>query len=123
MVVAEVEAVVVVRAVKEDRKAVLDRMILWRAIAVGCVAIWPATVPRKRSHREVAWLALPVENPLNPCNEAHEVEEEEDDRSGSVASVSCTMTRVTNTPSTMQDNCMCRSNMDRLLSVERLRWK
>ena len=61
------------------KQAVLDRMILWRAIAVGCVAIWPATVPKTHNHREVAVLALPAENPLNPCNEARVVEEEGDD--------------------------------------------
>ena len=90
---------------------------------MGCVVIWPMTVPNLCSHRGVALLALPEENLLNPCNEAHEVEVEEVDRSGSVASASCTMTRVTNTPLTMQDSCMCHLNMDRLLSAERLRWK
>ena len=87
------------------------------------MAIWPVTAPNLCSHREVALLALPEENPLNPCKEAHEVEAEEIDRSDSVASASYTTTRVTNTPSTMQDNCMCHLNLDRLLSVERLRWK
>ena len=90
---------------------------------MGCVAIWPVTVPNLCSHREVALLALPEENPLNPCKEAHEVEAEEIGRSHSVASTSCTMTRVTNTPLTMQNSCMCHLNLDRLLSVERLRWK
>ena len=87
------------------------------------MAIWPVTIPNLCSHREVALLALPEENLLNPRNEAHEVEAEEVDRSGSVALASCTMTRVANTPLMMQDSCMCRSKLDRLLLMERMRWK
>ena len=74
---------------------------------MGCVAIWPATVPRMCSHREVALLALPVENLLDPCREAQEEEAEEVDRFASVASAFCMTMRVTNTPSMMQDSCMC----------------
>ena len=121
LVVAEEEETVVVE--QEEEKAVLDRMIPSLVIAVGCVAIWPATVPRMHSHREVALPALPVENLLNLCREAQEDEAEEVDRSASVASASCTTTRVTNTPSTMQDSCMCRLKWDTLLLTERLRWK
>ena len=102
---AEVETVV---EIEEEVGVVLDRMIPLRATAAGCVATWPAIVPNLLSHREVAWLALPEESLLNPCKEAQEVEAEEVDRSGLVASASCTMTRVTNTPLTMQDSCMCR---------------
>ena len=119
MAVGEVDAVVD----QVVKRAVLDRMILWHATAVGCVAIWPVTVPKIRSHREVAFLALSEVKLLNPCNEAHEVEVEEIDRFGSVVSASCTTTREINTPLTMQDSCMCRLNLDRLLSVERMRWK
>ena len=82
-------------------------MIPWLAIAMGCVAIWPVTVPKQSSHKEVALLALPVENLLNPCTEAQEIEDVAVDRFDSVASAFCTTTRVTNTPSTMQDSCMC----------------
>ena len=64
VVVAEGETVV---EVKVEVGAVLDRMIPLHAIAVGCMAIWPATVPNLYSHREVALLALPEENLLNPC--------------------------------------------------------
>ena len=74
---------------------------------MGCVAIWPMTIPKMCSHREVALQALLEVNLLNPCNEAQEEEDVEADRSDSVASVSCTMTRVTNTPLMMQNNCMC----------------
>ena len=100
VVVAEVETVV---EVEEEAGVVLDCMIPLRAIAVGCMAIWPVTVPNLYSHMEVAWPALPEESLLNPCKEELEVEAEEIDRSDSVASAS----RVTNTLSTMQDNCMC----------------
>ena len=86
---------------------------------MGCVAIWPVTVPspRVQRHKEVAMLALPVEVHLNPCKKAQEAEEEEVDRSDSVASVSCMTMRVINSLSTMQDNCMCHWNWDRLLST------
>ena len=104
VVVAEVETVV---EVEEAEGVLLDRMIPLRATAVGCVATWPATVPNLLSHRGVAWPALPEESLLNPCKEAQEVEAEEVDRSDSVASASCTTTRVINTPSMMQDSCMC----------------
>ena len=104
VVVAEVETVV---EVEVETGVVLDHMIPLHAIAVGCVAIWPATVPNLYRHREVAWPALPEESLLNPCKEALEVEAEEIDRSDSVASATCTTTRVTNTPSTMQDSWMC----------------
>ena len=117
---AEVETVV---EIEEEAGVVLDRMIPLCATAAGCVATWPATVPNLLSHREVAWLALPEESLLNPCKEAQEVEAEEVDRPDSVASASCTMTRVTNTPSTMQDSCMCHYKLDILLLMERLRWK
>ena len=53
--VAEVETVV---EVEEEAGVVLDRMIPLCAIAAGCVATWPATVPNLLSHKEVAWLAL-----------------------------------------------------------------
>ena len=103
---AEVETVV---EIEEEAGVVLDRMIPLRATAVGCMAIWPVTVlnPVTYNRREVATLALPEEDFLNPCKKAQKDEGEELDRSDSVASVSCTTTRVTNTPSTMQDSCMC----------------
>ena len=58
MVVVEVEAVVVTGV---HRGAVLDCMMLWPVIAVGCVAIWPVTVPKQHSHKGVAMLCPPVE--------------------------------------------------------------
>ena len=117
------EELVVVDDEEEELGLAMLVTTRWHAIAVGCVAIWPATVPRMRRHREVAFLALSVGNLLNPCRKAHVVEAEEIDRSGLVASASCMMTRVINTPSMMQDSCMCRWNLDRLLSMERMRRK
>ena len=110
--VVEMMVVVVVEAVVEVEMAVgvaLDRMIPWLVIGAGCVVIWPATVLKPVIHRrrEVALPALPVEVRLNPCKEAQEAEAEEVDRSDSVASASCMTTRVINTPSMMQDSCMC----------------
>ena len=110
--VVEMMVVVVVKTVGEvemEAGVALDRMIPWLVTGAGCVVIWPATVPKlvKCRRREVALPALPVEVRLKPCKEAQNVEAEEVDRSDSVASVSCTMTRVTNTPSTKQDSCMC----------------
>ena len=67
-----------------EQKATLDPMILWRAIVVGFVAIWPETVPNICSHGEVAILALPVESFLNPCKEAQKDVDVGDDRSDSV---------------------------------------
>ena len=51
---------------------------------MGCVAIWPVTVPNQYSHREVAILALPVENSRNPCKKAQEDEDVEVARYDSV---------------------------------------
>ena len=53
---AEVETVV---GVKEEAGVAPDHMIPLRATAVGCVAIWPVTVPNLLSHREAALPALP----------------------------------------------------------------
>ena len=71
------------------------------------MAICPVTVLKRSSYKEVALLALPVENLLNPCTKAQEVEDMVIDRSDSVASVFYMTMKVTNTPSTMQDSCMC----------------
>ena len=59
----------------------------WHAIAVGCMAIWPATVPKMRHHREVAFLALSVGSLLNPCKKAQEDEDVEVALYASVASM------------------------------------
>ena len=60
----------------EDHQA---RSTLTRLLAtgVGCVAIWPVTVPRPvmHSHREVAMLALPAEDSHNPGKKAHKEDE------------------------------------------------
>ena len=69
----EVDAVVV----QVEDPAVLDRMILWRVIAVGCVAIWPVTAPSSdSSHREVEFLSLPEVDSLNPAKKGQETVDE-----------------------------------------------
>ena len=72
--VAEVETVV---EVEEEAGVVLDHTIPLRAIAVGCVAIWPATVPNPIMHsrREVEILALPKGDFLNPGKKAQDRED------------------------------------------------
>ena len=49
--------------VRDEEGAALDHLILLLATSVGCVAIWPVTVPKLVTHnrREVARLALPKE--------------------------------------------------------------
>ena len=42
---------------------------------MGCVGIWPVTVLKRSSRREVAMLALLVEDSLNPCKKAQEEED------------------------------------------------
>ena len=60
-------------AEEDNRQA---RSILTRLLVTGagCVAIWPVTVPKlgMHSHKEVAMLALLVENSLNPGKKAQE---------------------------------------------------
>ena len=69
----EVDAVVV----QEADRAVLDRMILWRVIAMGCMAIWPVTIPSSdSSHREVEFLSLPAVDSLNPAKKGQEIVDE-----------------------------------------------
>ena len=57
--------------------AALGHLTPLLATSAGCVAIWSLTIlnPVVHSHREVASLALPVENSLNPCKKAQEEED------------------------------------------------
>ena len=91
--------------VKEDELGLATLVTTrWHVIAVGCMAIWPVTVPRMRRHREVAFLALPVVNFLNPGKKAQK-EEEEVGQFDSEASMSY-MTRLEmNFQWMMQVNC------------------
>ena len=64
---------VTVVAVVEEANATLDLMIHSLATAVGCVAIWPVTVPKIHNHKEeVAMLCLSEEEVLNPGSKALE---------------------------------------------------
>ena len=69
----------------EDHQArsTLTRLLV---TGVGCVAIWPVTVPKPvmHSHREVAMLALPAEDSHNPGKKAHKEDEAVVGKSGSV---------------------------------------
>ena len=107
---AEVETMV---EVKEETRVVLDHMIPLHATAVGCVAIWPVTVPNLLSHREVALPALLEENLHNPCTEAQEVEAEVG-LFDSGASMSCMMRLGMNTQWTMWVNCTSPSDLNLL---------
>ena len=60
-----------VRALEEDALVVVEDEVeelglamlvttRWHVTDVGCVAIWPVTVPKKCSHREVELPTLPV---------------------------------------------------------------
>ena len=74
---------------------------------MGCVAIWPVTVPRMRRHREVAFLALSEVNLLNLCKEAQEDEDEEVVQYASVGSILCMMKRATSILLMMLANSLC----------------
>ena len=80
------------------------------------MAIWPVTVlnPVVHSPREVAMLALPVEDSLNPGIKAQE-DVDVVGKSDSRASTSYMTMRVILTPSMMQSNCVCPWILDRLL--------
>ena len=67
----EGKAEIVVGFVEEEM--VPDRMIHLHVIAVGCVAIWPVTVPKKRSRPGVAMSCPPVELSTNPVTKGQGV--------------------------------------------------
>ena len=76
ILVVEDQVVVVVDV--EEGPIVLDRMIPWLVIGVGCVVMWPATVLKPVMHhrREVALPALPVEVRSDPGDPAQKEAEE-----------------------------------------------
>ena len=124
VLVVEGQAVVVVDVEEGPTVLGLSILTLLHATGVGCMAIWPVTVPspRVRRHREAAVLALPVENSLNPGIKAHSVDEAVDGKSGSVPSTSCTMRTGMSIPWTMQVSCTSHWTLDRLLP-RRPQWK
>ena len=92
-------------------------MIHWLVTGVGCVAIWPATVPKNLYNpREVAMLALPEGHSTHPGKKAHE-DEDVVARSVSGASMYYMMRTEMLFPWTMQVNCMSLSNMNKLLAM------
>ena len=91
--VVEDSRITVVEAV-EEANATLDLMIHSLATAVGCVAIWPVTVPRTHSHRGILVL-FPLEaDSLNPGNKAQE-DAVENAQSDLVESMYCMMRTAT----------------------------
>ena len=104
-------------------KVALGHMILWLVIAVGCVAIWPATVPKiGSSHREVETLSLPEEDSLDPAKKGQGTVEEEG-RLGLVQWGSFMMKRDMNIPLTIKVNCTSPTNLRKLLPSVRMRRK
>ena len=128
MVTEEEEA----RALEEDKLVVDDEedelglaMLVttrWHVIVVGCVAIWPATIPKMRRHREVAFLALSVGNLLNPAKKGQEIVDEVG-KLGLVRWGSYMMKRDMSIPSTTKVNYTYPTIPRKLLPLERLRRK
>ena len=83
---------------------------------MGCVAIWPVTVPKNwHQHREAAMLALPEGHLHHPGRKAQEAEDVVA-RFGLGASMYYTMRTGMLFPWTMQDSCTSPSNMNKLLA-------
>ena len=70
---AEEEAEILVEGLARDQEDDRQEQILWLAMCVGCVAIWPVTVPK------ILELLEEAEPPtLHMCNEARVATEVED---------------------------------------------
>ena len=72
-----------VAAVVEDEVDIVEVdevLIHWRAISVGCMAIWPVTTPILVMHKVLAQLILKLHSHSDPGEEAQR--EVEDGRSG-----------------------------------------
>ena len=98
-----------------DHRQARSTMTLLPVTGAGCVATWPVTAPKPdiRSLREVAMLALPVENSHNPGKKALKIEDVVG-QFGSEASMSC-MTRLEmNFQWTMQVSCTSPSDSIKL---------
>ena len=102
-------------AAEVDPHQARSTLTLLPVTGAGCVAIWPVTIPKPviRSLREVAMLALPVENSLNPGKKA----QKEEDVAGQFDSEASTsyMTRLgMNSQWTMQVSCTSPSDSNLL---------
>ena len=101
---------------EEEEEVAAPILIHWLVIGVGCVAIWPVTVPPPTASRwEVAQVALPVEHFPNQGKKAHREVVDVVGKSDSRASTPCMTMRVILTPLMMQGSCMCPWILDRLL--------
>ena len=105
----------------EEDAVILQILILWLATGVGCVVIWPVTVPKLEQHRrEVAMLALPMEHSLNPGKKTQE-DVAEVARCDLGALMCCMMRTGIPIPWMMQVNCTSPSNLHQILAMVRLR--
>ena len=76
---AEEEAGILVEDLDRDQEDDRQEQILWLAMCVGCVAIWPVTVPK------ILELLEEAEPPtMHMCNEARVATQVEDVALGSV---------------------------------------
>ena len=104
----EEHQVVVVDEEEEERHRQAQlTMIHWPVIGAGCVAIWPATVPRLAPCRRtgVAMQALPAGLSHNLGKKAHREDVVVVGKSGLVPLMYCMMGTGMNIPWTMQVNC------------------
>ena len=108
VVVEDEEAVVVVEEIPQI-------LILWRVTVVGCMAIWPVTVPtRVHSRQVVAVLALPQVLHSNPGIQAQSEEEAVEDQFDSGFSLYYMMRMEMSTPWTVQVSCTSLTNLNKL---------
>ena len=89
---------------------------------MGCVPTWPVTVLKQHNHKEVAMLALPVEDSRNPVRKGQGIVVVEG-RLGLVLWESCMMKRDMNIPLMTMVNYTFPITPSRLLPLERLRRK
>ena len=107
----------------EEDAVILRILIPWLVTSAGCVAIWPATVPKlERRRRQVAMPALPVEHSLNPGKKAQE-DVAEVARCDLGALMCCMMRAGIPIPWMIQVNCTSPSNLHQILAMVRLRGK
>ena len=102
----------------------VEAMILWRAIGVGCVVIWPVTIPAL-AHSRLAWamLALLIEVLSNPGRQNQKEVEKDVCKFDWGASMYYTMRLGINTLWIMQVSCTSHSDSNKLLLTGRLRRK
>ena len=109
-------------AAEEEANVTGDRMIHLLVIAVGCVAIWPVTVPKMYSLRGILLLFPPEVNSLNPGSKAQE-DVAENAQSDLVGLTYCMMETVTSILWMMLVSCTFRLLRTMLWAFSSLRRK